>query len=160
MRILPILGLWAMSGCVVAGGGGFGTDAFQELPANDASFATQLNMYRVSVGETVVEFDERLSNAAQAHAQDMVDRNYFDHESPEGLNVDDRMIAAGYNPSAFGENIAGRQTTEAEVLQSWIDSPSHKEILEGSSFEDFGLGLAVGDESRWVLVMGREDTTP
>jgi len=155
MRILPFLAFAAMSAC---GGvsGGYGTDAFQEVPVADASFGTILNNYRATVGEQPVQFDARLSAAAQAHAQDMVDRDYFSHTSPEGLDVQHRMIEEGYTPSAFGENIAGRQSTEADVLQDWIDSPSHDAVLQGSSFEDFGLGLAVGDESRWVLVMGSE----
>lgn len=164
LRILPLMAFGAMSACVVASEGGYGVDAMQENPVADASFGAMLNTYRATVGAQTVTFDARLSAAAQSHAQDMVDRDYFSHNSPEGETVEDRMIAEGYSPTAFGENIAGRQVTETEVLNAWIASdtpispgqPTHKDILEGAAFEDFGLGLAVGDESRWVLVMGAE----
>ena len=165
MRILPLFAFATMSACGITVGGDYGTDAFQDVPVADASFASILNNYRATVGAQAVQFDSRLNDAAQAHAQDMVDRDYFSHTTKGGTDdVRDRMIAAGYNPTAWGENIAGRQSTEADVLQDWIDSDtpapgtpvSHKDILEGASFEDFGLGVAVGDESRWVLVMGAE----
>lgn len=156
MRILPLFALGIMAAC---GGttGGYGTDAVQDVPIADASFGTILNAYRASVGENPVQYDARLNAAAQDHAQDMVDRDYFSHTTLGGTDdVQDRMIAAGYTPNAFGENIAGRQSTEDEVMTAWINSPSHDAVLKGDSFEDFGLGLAVGSESRWVLVMGRE----
>jgi len=162
MRIFSILAFCAMSGCVVALPGdplspdGFGENAEQTTAENDASFGAMMNTYRVSTGVGVVEFDARLSAAAQTHAQDMVDRNYFDHENPEGMDVRARMIAEGYTPDAWGENIAGRQSSETEVLNAWINSKDHNDILTAESFEDYGLGLAVGSESRWVLVMGRE----
>ena len=41
--------------------------------------------------------DDHLNNISQAHAQDMLDRNYFAHYSPEGEGPGDRALKANFN---------------------------------------------------------------
>ena len=53
----------------------------------------------------------RLDQAAQRHAEDMLARGYFAHESPEGKTVRERARDAGYDWRAIGENIAEGQLT-------------------------------------------------
>lgn len=123
----------------------------------DESFAALLNNVRLETGAGPVRYDARLDRAAQAHADDMIDRDYFAHNSPEGENAYDRIIAQGYSPRAWGENIAARQRTEEEALVGWQNSPSHNQMMTAPVFEDFGFALAEeGVETRWVLVMGTE----
>lgn len=126
-------------------------------PSGDVSFGTILNNVRLDVGAGSVRYDARLDGAAQAHADDMINRNYFSHVSPEGKDVHDRIVAQGYNPSAWGENLGKGQRTEQEVLEGWQNSPSHNEMMTSKNFEEFGLGhTADGSDTRWVLVMGTE----
>ncbi len=47
-----------------------------------------------------------LLGTARVHSEDMFARNYFAHDTPEGVDPFDRMTAAGYNWMAAGENIA------------------------------------------------------
>ena len=48
-----------------------------------------------------------LDKAAQAHAEDMLQRHYYAHETPEGKDPRDRFLAAGGSPSSLvEENIA------------------------------------------------------
>ena len=126
-------------------------------PTTDASFGALLNNVRIDAGSGVVRYDARLDAAAQNHAEDMIARNYFAHSSPEGKSAHDRVLAQGYNPRAWGENIAARQRTAEEALVGWKNSPSHNEMMTADVFEDFGFGYsASGSETRWVLVMGTE----
>lgn len=53
-----------------------------------------------------VAWNRHLTEAAKGHAADMVRRRYFDHVSPDGQSVADRVHAARYHFSAVGENIA------------------------------------------------------
>ncbi|MFO0913887.1 MAG: SdrD B-like domain-containing protein [Pirellulales bacterium] len=46
-----------------------------------------------------------LAAAATGHAQDMLNRQFFEHVNPDGKNPSDRAIALGY-PTGAGENIA------------------------------------------------------
>src|ERR1700710_3102085 len=50
--------------------------------------------------------NETLLGTSRAHSQDMIDRDYFAHDTPEGLDPFERMNNAGYNFSTAGENIA------------------------------------------------------
>lgn len=126
-------------------------------PSADAGFASLLNNVRIDDGVGAVRYDARLDAAAQGHAEDMIARNYFEHEPPEGDGVEDRILAQGFDASAYGENIAANQSTAQEALEGWQDSHSHNEMMTTGSFEDFGLGyMSKGAATRWVLVMGKE----
>lgn len=124
---------------------------------NDENFGRLMNNVRLQGGAGAVTHDQRLDQAAQAHAEDMATNNYFSHVSQDGRTALDRIRAAGYEPRAYGENIAGRQQSDQEVLTAWINSSRHNEILMAGTFEDFGLGVAgTGSMTRWVLLMGRD----
>lgn len=123
----------------------------------DASFAELLNGMRIASDLGPVSYDERLDRAAQKHAQDMAENNYFSHTSLDGRNVLDRIQAEGYDPRAWGENLAGRQQSEEAALEAWINSPSHNELLHATTLNDFALGVAgTGSRTRWVLLMATE----
>jgi uncharacterized protein YkwD len=81
----------------------------------------------------------------------MMSRNFFDHTNPDGLAPYDRMRAAGYKGSSYGENIAKGQRTCEEVMQGWMDSPGHRANILNPSFATIGIGIA-GD--CWVQDFG------
>ena len=149
---------------VSSGGGSLGSPAL-DLPSlqpstntgQDASFATLLNNVRLDAGSGPVAYDSRLDAAAQAHADDMLDNNYFSHTGLNGSSVSDRVRAAGYNYRALGENIAAGYQSEESVMAGWVGSPGHQANNINPNFEDFGLGVARdGRQTRWVLVLGAE----
>jgi uncharacterized protein YkwD len=67
----------------------------------------------------------QLRNAARGHSSDMARRDYFDHDTPEGVGPMQRAKSAGYPGGFVGENIAAGQRTPREVVKAWIDSPGH-----------------------------------
>ena len=135
----------------------FGIDVLPVDPVQDASFGNILNDLRIDIGGNEVTYDARLDAAAQAHADDMLARGYFNHTNPEGETERDRIQAQGYNPSSWGENLARSQPSEADVLVAWINSPEHNRLLRAGTVDEFGLGVAgSGADRHWVLVMARE----
>lgn len=127
-----------------------------EAPS-DVSFATLLNGVRVANSAAPVIYNPNLGLAAQGHADDMLAQNYFSHVSLNGDRFTDRALAAGYNYRSLGENIAQGQTSQAEVMTGWTNSPGHHANNISPDFEDFGLGRAgSGGSTRWVLMLGRE----
>ena len=60
--------------------------------------------------------------------------------------------AAGYPWCLIAENIAKGQTSQAEVMQAWANSPPHRTNMLRPGIRDFGLARAPGDI--WVLVLG------
>ncbi|SHH02840.1 Uncharacterized conserved protein YkwD, contains CAP (CSP/antigen 5/PR1) domain [Cognatiyoonia sediminum] len=123
----------------------------------DVSFQGLLNEVRSDAGSAPVTYNAQLDVAAQRHAQDMLDNNYFSHTGLNGSSVGDRATAAGYNWRTVGENIAAGFSSESSVLQAWVDSPGHQANNINPAFEEFGLGYAAnGSGNRWVLVFGAQ----
>lgn len=135
----------------------FGIDLLPPDPVQDISFGSILNDLRITTGAGPVTYNPRLDAAAQAHADDMVARNFFNHINPDGETEYDRIVATGYIPVNWGENLARTQPTEADALVAWINSPEHNRLLRAQTVDEFGLGIA-GPESnrRWVLVMATQ----
>ena len=79
----------------------------------------------------------QLDLAASRHATDMFERRYFSHVSPGGGDLADRARRAGFakrNCSwMVGEVLAwgvATRSTAAGTVQAWMDSPSHRRILD------------------------------
>lgn len=98
----------------------------------------------------------QLNQAAQYHAQDMVNRNYFNHRNPDGLKVGDRATRFGYNWRSIGENIAAGQATPAEVVDGWLKSPGHCANIMSANFKELGVAFGAKDglAYTWVQVFG------
>src|SRR4051794_32963176 len=75
-----------------------------------------VNAERNVRGLPSVHTDTRLMIAAQRHTEDMVRRNYFEHVSPSGTDPGDRITAAGYLWTSYGENIAAGYDTPRGVM--------------------------------------------
>ena len=67
-------------------------------------------------------FDPLLIQAARLHSQDMSDRDYFAHNTPENVDPGMRMTAAGFNWNSWGESIAAGSAYPAtsDALQGLI----------------------------------------
>lgn len=105
--------------------------------------------------------DNLLSQAAQLHAEDMVNKRYFDHISLDGKNPQDRYIAVGGNRSlGVGENIykgsgigLGLTYGEVEKFQrGWMYSNGHRENILLPKYKKFGYGIATGKDGRIYAV--------
>ncbi|MEV7188873.1 CAP domain-containing protein [Kitasatospora sp. NPDC093102] len=108
-----------------------------------------VNVERAKAGCGPVSAEPRLASAAQSHSDDMADRNFFDHASPEGYHADHRIEAAGYSWSTWGENIARGQKDPAAVMSSWMNSPGHRANILNCSFKQLGVGVRTGTNGPW-----------
>lgn len=93
----------------------------------------------------------RLIAAAQGHATDMANANYFDHEGRDGSSVADRVTAEGYAWRAVGENIAAGQRTTQAVMTAWLASPGHCRNLMSADYTELGVGDATNADSRYKI---------
>ena len=101
------------------------------------------NQARVDEGLNSLVEDLRLTEAAQNKAEDMINRGYWAHFY-QGEKPWDWMKEAGYTFIDAGENLAIDFTEAEDMHQAWIDSPSHRDNLLGSSYQDIGIGVAQG----------------
>ncbi|HZG92233.1 MAG TPA: CAP domain-containing protein [Pseudonocardia sp.] len=128
----------------------FGVDVVDEpAPAVSGSgpvpeVVAATNAERARHGLRALTVDVRLTAAAQAHSEDMVRRAFFAHHNPDGAQVWDRALAAGYHYRKVAENIAAGQRTAAEVVRGWLDSPGHRANILDGELTQIGVGHALG----------------
>ncbi|OLZ65354.1 RNA polymerase [Streptomyces sp. IMTB 2501] len=108
-----------------------------------------VNKERSAAGCSSLTENPQLQKAAQGHSDDMAARHFFDHTNPDGADPGQRITAAGYQWSTYGENIAQGQQTAAAVMQSWMNSPGHRANILNCSFRDIGVGVHKGEGGPW-----------
>jgi uncharacterized protein YkwD len=86
----------------------------------------------------------------------MVCRAFFAHENPDGAQVWDRAVTAGYRYRKVAENIAAGQRTAAEVVRGWMESPGHRANILDGELTQIGVGHAEGGSygTYWTQVFG------
>ena len=94
-----------------------------------------------------------LHEAAQIHADDMVENDFFTHQGSDGSSFSQRIQRVGYPGFPVGENIAAGGNDAAHIVQRWINSDGHCANIMNGSAGHFGLGFAEGGPwgSYWVL---------
>ncbi|HKK75833.1 MAG TPA: CAP domain-containing protein [Saprospiraceae bacterium] len=93
----------------------------------------------------------QLNEAAQKHAADMYDQQFFRHRGSDGSRVGDRAEQAGYSWTTIGENISAGYTDVQAAFDSWRTSPDHCINMMGKHFQDMGLGQK---GNYWVQTLG------
>ncbi|MGW4345489.1 sigma-70 family RNA polymerase sigma factor [Streptomyces sp. NPDC004690] len=122
----------------------------QPAPAGTvAQVIALVNQERAKAGCGPVTGDSQLDAAAQAHSDDMAARNFFEHTNPDGKDPGDRITAAGYRWSTYGENIARGQQTPESVMDSWMNSPGHRANILNCAFKNLGVGVHKGSGGPW-----------
>jgi uncharacterized protein YkwD len=109
------------------------------------------NKVRAENGLSSLRENKRLRKAAVAHSKDMVRDGFFEHTTPEGVTMVDRILRAKYVREdqgwALGENLAwgtGSLGTPRGAIESWMNSPGHRANLLKRSFRDVGIGIVLG----------------
>ncbi|TDE01611.1 CAP domain-containing protein [Jiangella asiatica] len=114
------------------------------------------NEVRDDHGCPVLRADDRLAEAARLHSEDMVERDYFDHTSPDGDGPGERAARAGYDHWS-GENIAMGYATAADVVEGWMDSEGHRANILNCDSQAIGVGVAESDRGLyWTQMFGAE----
>ena len=88
--------------------------------------------------------------AARAHSRDMLQRDYFLHDSgPGGEPFSHRLqrFLRRHAPTRVGEVLAwgvGDEAGARSAVQRWLESPPHRAVLLRRGFRRIGIGAARG----------------
>ncbi len=95
-----------------------------------------------------------LDRSAGARAADMAANGYFSHVSPAGRTLATFLGNVGYRYSTAGENLAMGFSDASEVINAWIQSPTHYANLVDHEFTETGIGVDEGlyDGAQTVFV--------
>ncbi|MFI8105926.1 CAP domain-containing protein [Streptomyces sp. NPDC086023] len=114
-----------------------------------------VNSERAAAGCPALKTDPALSKAAQAYSNTLAATGVLSHTGPDGSQPADRVGAAGYAWSRTGENIATGQPDAAAVMDSWMNSPGHRENILNCAFTEIGVGVTTtGGGPWWTQVFG------
>jgi hypothetical protein len=107
-----------------------------------SSLLKYTNIQRQKNNEPALTLNNNLMSAAQAKAENMVQKNYWSHTSPSGQTPWSFIIAAGYNYQLAGENLAyGFSSAQAAII-GWMNSPEHRANILTSAYQNVGFGVA------------------
>lgn len=102
------------------------------------------NVERQKFGLSSVKENSILDAAAAQKAKNMFEENYWAHFAPSGKTPWDFITKAGYKFVFAGENLAKNFYTSDEVVKAWMASPSHKENIISSKYQEIGIAVAEG----------------
>jgi len=109
-----------------------------------AVIVTETNKERVSESLGVLHRSAVLDAAAQMKANDMAKNQYFAHYSPTGVSPWYWFDQANYNFVHAGENLAIHFTDSGEIVDAWMDSPTHRANIMNGNYVEIGIGTAEG----------------
>lgn len=121
-------------------------------PVEIAAWANEtariINEVRAHHGLQPLAYNETLAEAAQAHANDCVQRGWCGHTGSDGSNIKARVLRAGYDAASWAECWAQRKTPQGAV-DVWMDEippdDPHRRTLLTTWFTEIGLGVAETD---------------
>ncbi len=102
------------------------------------------NIERQKKGLPPVAENSALDQAAAAKAQNMLAENYWAHFAPSGKTPWDFISGAGYKFTYAGENLAKNFTSAEAVVSAWMASPTHRDNLLSSKYQDIGIAVVQG----------------
>ncbi|MCL2342230.1 MAG: CAP domain-containing protein [Firmicutes bacterium] len=117
--------------------------AGSELTVDEQEVLDLINNERTANGLAPLVIDKELENIARLKARDMVNKDYFSHESKEYGSPFDMMKDFGIIYKTAGENIAGNESN-ADAVKEWMNSPDHKANILSSSYTCTGIAAQKG----------------
>ena len=103
------------------------------------------NAIRAENGLGRLEYDSGLAKAAYAHAKDMYEQAYFEHDSQNGPDFGTRVREyTGGRFMMLAENIANGNMSAETALNLWMNSAGHRANILNGSYKYIGVGYYGG----------------
>jgi len=95
-----------------------------------------VNNHRTSIGLNTLEKMDIISTVAKSHSDYMVKTGRVSHENFS--NRQDKLVANA-NAIAVGENVGYGYSNAKDVVKAWLNSDTHRKVIEKSAFTHFGI---------------------
>lgn len=121
------------------------------LPAGSEGYPSSLDLKTVNCmndaraekGLEPLDFDPNLGFAAQTRAEECADK--FSHTRPDG-----RDWYTVNQTICFGENLAYGYDDAEDVVEAWLNSPAHRDLLLDDEFVTCGIGSYEEDNVTYI----------
>lgn len=131
--------------------GDSGTTTCGEMTGMACEVLMAVNQERGTRGLAALAALSQCVLEAQSHATDMVQRDFFAHDSPTET-TSQRFARFGLANSYWGENIAAGYKSAAQVMAGWMSSTGHRNNILSPNFRSMGVGMATDAQGMvfWV----------
>jgi uncharacterized YkwD family protein len=113
------------------------------LTAEEQQMLNLVNQARAQNNVPTLQVDMKVTNTARLKSQDMINNNYFSHNSPTYGSPFDMMKSFGISYVKAGENIAGNQSVQA-AHNALMNSSGHRKNILDPDFTHIGIGIKKG----------------
>jgi len=122
------------------GGSSGTTTSTTSMNADEKEVFDLINKQRTNNGLQALKIDNEVQKVARIKAQDMVDNNYFAHESPTYGSPFQMLKSFKISYKTAGENIAANSSNSGAV-NAWMNSSGHKANILNSGYNYTGIGV-------------------
>jgi uncharacterized protein YkwD len=103
-----------------------------------------INTYRVSVGLNELKQINHISYKSEEHDHYMIRNNVVNHN--DFVARSENLISV-LGAKRVGENIAYNYNSPQSVVKAWLNSPTHKENLDGD-YTHFGISIRTNPDGK------------
>lgn len=107
---------------------------------SDSGLLEATNSIRAREGLNPLRLNESLDASAQSKANDMRQRDYWSHTTPDGQQPSD--FISDYDYSKTAENLAYGFNSSKAAVNGWMNSSSHRANILDPEIQDIGFGVA------------------
>jgi uncharacterized protein YkwD len=152
-------------------------EQLNDARANPAAYGASIGVNLSGLAPSQpLAFNPQIIDAAQQHAQDMNDRGYFDHNTPDGVDPGQRLTNAGVTWASWGESSAAgpsyinsASALSALITDSGTPDLAHRDQLLAidavfQSQNQVGIGIVSNGsgplKNYWTIDTAATDGTP
>lgn len=104
-----------------------------------------VNDYRIENGLTSLERLNIISTVAESHTNYMAETDQVSHDN---FYERHQLLVNNAEAKVVGENVGFGYSSAKGVVNAWINSDSHRLILETENYTHFGISTAQNSEGR------------
>ena len=110
------------------------------LSEEEQEFLDLINANREANGLATLEINSEIQNLARLKAQDLVENNYFSHDSETYGTIDEMANSFFISYTSIGENIAGNSSL-SKAVEALMDSENHKANILSEEYNCTGVAI-------------------
>lgn len=138
-------------------GGGTAATGSGIMTSDESRILQLVNAERAKTGAKPLGSNGDCTKLARMKSQDMVDKDYFSHQSPTYGSPFDMLKSNKVSYMYAGENIAMNQNADT-AFKAWMNSEGHKKNILNPNFTELGVGIAPKGNGSFIytqLFIGR-----
>jgi uncharacterized protein YkwD len=154
-KLLPLIAIVAFLGLTSCSTDSVAEDTIDSIEVPVAPQAKQIeieimeliNAHRITQGLSPLNDHNTVKAVAFTHTDYMIEENNVSHDN---FFQRKQSLQANANANVVSENVAYGFNSAESVVNAWLNSPSHRENIEGN-FTDFDISAEKNNEGKWYF---------